>query len=111
MTLGPGYAGNGVICGPDTDSDGIPDNALNCSEPSCKKDNCPNFPNSGQEDADGDGQGDSCDDDSDNDTVVDNSDNCPSLKNAGQEDGDGDGFGDVCDNCPNVSNSDQKKII
>ena len=43
----PGYAGNGVICGSDSDSDGFPDIGLNCNEPSCLMDNCPDFPNSG----------------------------------------------------------------
>ena len=43
----PGYAGNGVICGSDSDSDGFPDIGLNCNEPSFLMDNCPDFPNSG----------------------------------------------------------------
>ena len=59
-----GYAGNGWICGSDSDADGFPDVNLvtvDCSEPSCHIDNCPSVSNSGQEDADGDGYGDSCD--------------------------------------------------
>ena len=43
----PGYAGNGLLCGIDTDSDGYPDLNLDCDDHSCHQDNCPNFPNSG----------------------------------------------------------------
>ena len=80
-----------MICGLDADSDGFPDADLACAEPSCAKDNCPNFPNSGQEDTDGDGIGDSCDTDSDNDGIEDLADNCPQHPNSDQADVDSDG--------------------
>merc|ERR1711962_1734665 len=104
----PGFAGNGLLCGIDTDSDGFPDDDLNCAEASCRHDNCPTFPNSGQEDSDADGIGDSCDDDSDNDGIDDLSDNCPYDSNPDQNDEDGDGFGDLCDNCPDIANPGQE---
>ena len=103
-----GYAGNGLLCGLDTDLDGFPDMDLNCTEPSCKKDNCPSFPNSGQEDADGNGNGDSCDSDPDNDGIYNPWDNCRLDSNSDQADVDSDGIGDVCDNCKNISNANQK---
>ena len=96
----PGFAGNGFLCGNDSDSDGYPDSPLECTDISCHKDNCPNFPNSGQEDVDRDGIGDSCDDDSDNDGAKNIKDNCPLTANPSQEDKDEDGLGDACDNCP-----------
>ena len=56
-----GYAGDPWSeCGLDSDTDGFPDVALSCNLPSCKGDNCPVLPNSGQEDCDDDGQGNSC---------------------------------------------------
>lgn len=91
---GIGWAGNGYLCGKDTDIDGYPDEKLKCKDPSCKKvrkgmirkycfaetgvpsfscvslqDNCIFVPNSGQEDADRDGLGDTCDDDADGDGI------------------------------------------
>ena len=66
-----------VICGNDTDNDGMPDTA----------DNCPATPNSSQTDSDSDGLGDVCD-------------NCPNRSNPDQLDSDGDGIGDVCDSSP-----------
>ncbi len=52
-----GYAGNGIHCANDTDSDGIPDSQLQCASKSCQKDNCIFIPNSGQEDLDKDNIG------------------------------------------------------
>lgn len=103
-----GFAGNGDQCGKDSDSDGIPDEELQCEGKECRKDNCRTFPNAGQEDADGDGLGNACDSDDDNDGIIDKDDNCPRTANADQEDADGDGVGDKCDNCPNKTNKDQR---
>lgn len=113
---GVGYAGNGIVCGRDTDMDGIPDEKLDCDEPTCAKDNCPTVPNGGQDDLDGDGIGNICDTDADNDGIGNDPDNCPLIANPEQTDSEdptephgerGDKVGDVCDNCPRVSNTDQ----
>ncbi|XP_012272103.1 cartilage oligomeric matrix protein isoform X2 [Orussus abietinus] len=104
-----GWAGNGYHCNPDTDADSYPDKEIpNCTDPRCKADNCPNHPNSGQEDADGDGKGDACDPDADRDGIPNHPDNCPLVYNPDQADRDGDNRGDTCDNCPTVPNFDQK---
>jgi len=87
--------GNGE---PDSDNDGIADNA----------DNCPNDANADQSDNDNDGIGNVCDStpdggvlDTDNDGIADNADNCPNDANADQSDNDNDGIGNVCDSTPN----------
>ncbi|XP_018496596.2 cartilage oligomeric matrix protein [Galendromus occidentalis] len=105
-----GFAGDGRMCAPDRDIDGWPDFTLPCSDKRCKADNCPNIPNSGQEDADGDNLGDACDPDADNDGVANYPDNCPFVPNADQRNTDlagVDNWGDACDNCPLVYNPDQ----
>lgn len=103
----PGLAGNGALCGADTDSDGYPDDKLNCTEPTCAKDNCIKQPNSGQEDTNGNGMGDACEVDLDSDGVKNDVDNCPYKHNPKQEDSDGDKIGDACDNCKSIKNTNQ----
>ena len=110
-----GWAGSGKVCGLDSDLDGYPDVELDCTKVSpiaivaggnqekCRADNCPNVPNSGQEDADNDGKGDACDEDRDDDGVKNQVDNCVNDKNTDQANQDNDKYGDVCDLCPTVA--------
>ncbi|XP_053385183.1 uncharacterized protein LOC123535929 [Mercenaria mercenaria] len=102
-----GYAGNGKVCGFDSDNDGHPDTGISCIDWGCRKDNCITVPNSMQEDTDGLGLGDNCDTDDDNDQQYDSQDNCQFVSNRDQTDSDGDGVGDACDKCPNGSDPDQ----
>ena len=109
---------NGDYCGRDSDLDGYPDQDLPCVDQltstwfkitagddvkKCRADNCPNVPNSGQEDADNDGIGNVCDDDKDNDGIENEYDNCPSIPNPNQSNRDNDRYGDACDLCPTVA--------
>ncbi|XP_026177296.1 thrombospondin-4a [Mastacembelus armatus] len=104
---GIGWAGNGYVCGKDTDIDAYPDDNLQCSDSNCKKDNCVSVPNSGQEDADRDGIGDACDEDADSDGIVNTDDNCWVVPNVDQRNSDKDLHGDACDNCRTVYNPSQ----
>ncbi|KAK1791986.1 hypothetical protein P4O66_001770 [Electrophorus voltai] len=94
-----GWAGNGQVCGKDTDIDAHPDRKLQCHDANCKKvtrmrlppsalapawDNCWLTPNIDQKNTDEDLHGDACD-------------NCITVKNPDQRDTDQDGLGDACD--------------
>uniref|UniRef100_A0A8C5BYD2 Thrombospondin 4a n=1 Tax=Gadus morhua TaxID=8049 RepID=A0A8C5BYD2_GADMO len=105
---GIGWAGNGFVCGKDTDIDAFPDAKLRCKDSSCNMDNCIFVPNSGQEDADRDGLGNACDDDADSDGILNIDDNCWLVPNEDQRNSDKDAHGDACDNCPTVENPTQK---
>ncbi|XP_046871417.1 thrombospondin-4a isoform X2 [Hypomesus transpacificus] len=105
---GIGWAGNGYVCGKDTDIDDYPDSKLRCRDNNCEKDNCVFVPNSGQEDADRDGLGDACDDDADSDGIVNIDDNCWLVANVDQKNSDKDLHGDACDNCVITDNPDQR---
>ncbi|XP_028269551.1 thrombospondin-4a [Parambassis ranga] len=105
---GVGWAGNGYVCGKDTDIDAYPDSKLLCRDNTCKQDNCVFVPNSGQEDADRDGLGDACDDDADSDGIINIDDNCWLVPNVDQKNSDKDLHGDACDNCRTVENPSQR---
>uniref|UniRef100_A0A3Q2CYC6 Thrombospondin 4a n=1 Tax=Cyprinodon variegatus TaxID=28743 RepID=A0A3Q2CYC6_CYPVA len=105
---GVGWAGNGYVCGKDTDIDAYPDDKLLCRDNNCNKDNCVFVPNSGQEDADRDGSGDACDDDADNDGIINADDNCWLVPNVDQKNSDKDSHGDACDNCRLINNPLQR---
>ncbi|KAG7241176.1 hypothetical protein INR49_025919 [Caranx melampygus] len=130
---GIGWAGNGYLCGKDTDIDGYPDEKLKCKDANCRKDNCwlkPNVDqrnsdkdshgdacdncrmveNPDQRDTDSDGKGDACDDDMDGDGLKNFLDNCQRVQNRDQLDRDGDGVGDACDSCPDIPNPNQSDI-
>ncbi|KAG7489173.1 thrombospondin-4-B-like [Solea senegalensis] len=107
---GVGWAGNGYMCGKDTDIDGYPDAQLHCRNNNCRQDNCVFVPNSGQEDADRDAIGDACDDDADNDGIINENDNCWLSPNMNQKNSDKDLHGDACDNCRTVDNPSQGDI-
>jgi len=127
--------GQGDMCDPDIDNDGILNEDDNC--PTIHNidqldsdgdgvgdvcDNCEAMPNPDQLDADSDLVGDACDTngDSDKDGIQDDEDNCPFVPNGDQVDSDKDGKGDKCDddddndfiedgrdNCRLVPNPDQ----
>lgn len=86
----PGICGCGV---PDADSDG--DTIEDCN------DNCPDDPNSAQDDKDGDAEGDVCDEDDDNDGILDGDDDCP-LEDAYGQDADENGCIDTIEDLSQV---------
>uniref|UniRef100_A0A665VXZ7 Thrombospondin-1 n=1 Tax=Echeneis naucrates TaxID=173247 RepID=A0A665VXZ7_ECHNA len=101
----PGYAGNGRICGEDSDLDGWPNSDLLCVQNATY--HCKKVPNTDQTDTDDNGEGDACAVDIDGDGILNENDNCPYVYNVDNRDTDGDGVGDHCDNCPLEHNPDQ----
>ncbi|PIR24948.1 MAG: hypothetical protein COX62_08180 [Deltaproteobacteria bacterium CG_4_10_14_0_2_um_filter_43_8] len=102
--------GLGDACDPDSDNDGLLDDAetllgtdslladTDNDGVSDALDNCPLTFSNDQTDSDHDGLGNACDEDDDNDGLPDSVDVCPLLANASQADSDGDGIGDDCNN-------------
>jgi hypothetical protein len=126
--------GQGDVCDPDDDNDGVADTADQCAGTASgatvaadgcadpdgdgisthASDNCPNDANTGQADADGDGIGDVCDPDDDNDGVADGADQCAgtaagtTVAADGCDDPDSDGVSTHAgDNCPTDANPAQ----
>ena len=86
------YVGDGFECTTDSDSDGFPDELLECAADDvgwCQLDNCVSLSNGNQLDDDVDDVGNACDADKDNDTILDVNDNCPTVYNPAQDDADG----------------------
>nr|XP_019592300.1 PREDICTED: cartilage oligomeric matrix protein [Rhinolophus sinicus] len=100
-----GWAGNGLLCGRDTDLDSFPDEKLRCAERHCRKVGGARacqpgpFPILG-----------SCPVPLLPEGIRNAVDNCPRVPNSDQKDSDGDRVGDVCDNCPQKSNPDQGDV-
>ncbi len=117
--------GQGDVCDPDADGDGVADSlvdslaeylALDTDGDSVKDflDNCPTVSNADQADADSDDKGDACDPDADGDGVWDGIDlglidvsDFGVIVDLGVADSDGDGVSDLVDNCINNANADQ----
>ena len=103
---GIGDACDPVVCY-DFDGDGLGFPAAPPWDDSvCPSDNCADWYNPEQEDADGDGYGDACDFcvgagayDSDDDGVCNDADPCPYTGLQDPRDSDGDGTPDACDDC------------
>lgn len=84
----------------DKDGDFIPD----------LYDNCPEIPNSYQDDWNFNDIGDACED-YDGDGIADRDDNCVTKYNPYQIDSDSDGIGDCCDNCIHIYNPEQDSSL
>lgn len=79
-------------------------------------DNCPNFANESQTDANDNGIGDVCEAcpgsaDSDADGVCNPDDNCPSTANPSQADFDADGLGDACETGALLADADLSGLV